>query len=219
MISIIRFRETAYQRAKIGTSGYDSPDEFERKIKEIQTEAMGILVPFYEDNQKVKDALSPFVKTVLYSLPSTGYLEKPDDYVRFIGADVQGFESYPLNKNEVAMVKRSPIRKPSATTHMYYYYQSDDLIKFLPEMEMDIYYSYIRQPAAAKLVMVPVDEENDDYLVPSAVDGDVVDLEWPESMFNFLLYLFLEKLGLEMKDGLLVEYSNMGIQKESVKQQ
>lgn len=218
MISIIRFMETAYQRAKVGTSGYDSPDEFKRKVQEVQTEAIEFLSPFYETNQKVRDALGPFVKTEPFTLPSTGYLEKPSDYVHFIGADVEGFESYPLNVNEVAMIKRSPIRKPDAGKHLYYHYQSDDMFKFLPELPLDIVFNYIRKPNEAQLNMVPVDDDNDDYLVPGTDDGDIVNLEWPESMFNLLLYMFLEKLGIEMKENLLVEYANLGIQKEAIKQ-
>jgi len=218
MIGIVKFCNAVNDRAVIGTTGYDAT--LIEKVNQVQTQAVSLFASLYENNQAVKDALGPFIKTITKSTLATGELVKESDYVHFtavLGAAEK--TAYPINTNEVSIINSSPIRKPSIIKGNIFYHQKDDSIFFLPKQVMNVEYTYIRKPREAKLVLKPVSTVDSDYLVPSTTPGDIVDLEWPESMFNLLLYMTLEKLGMEMKEPILLEYANLGIQREMINTQ
>lgn len=211
MISIVRFIETANQRAKIGTTGFDSEDETNRKIAEIQTALMNVLSPLYETNQQVAELLSPFVSYGQSTL-TDGYLVKETDHVRIISLSVGGYPVFPTRVNSIAMLKQNSIRRPSSADNRYYYAIKDDGIQIYPEEAMIVDFDYISRPSEAKITKTPV-SANDNVYETLTADGD---LEWPEEAFNLLLYMFLDRLGVEMKEQLLIEYGNLGISKEAI---
>lgn len=206
MISTVRFYKTAVQRPKVGTTGYDSQDEVNRKISEIQTELMSFLVNFYETNNQVKDLLAPFVTSGSDTL-TNGILAKDADYVRLVSIDIDGYPCYPTRVNAVPLLKKNTIRRPSIANNLYYYAFKDDEIQIYPEEVTNANYEYIRQPADALITLTPVSQANIVYQDPTST----ADFEWPEEAFNLLLYMYWEKLGIEMKEGILVEYGKLGI--------
>lgn len=216
MIEIIRFYNAVNDRAVTGTSGYDS--SFLEKVNEVQTQAINTFAPLYEDNQAIKDALGVFVKPkITTTVTGTGLLAKEEDYVHFLAVlSAEGKTAFPINVNEISIIETSPIRNPDVSKGKIFYYQKADGIYFLPKTPIEVEYLYLRRPVDAKIVLNPVNDANRDYLVPSEETDDIVNLEWPESMFNLLMYMFLEKLGMEMKEPILIEYANLGITKEMI---
>lgn len=215
MISIIKFWNAVNNRAVTGTVGYDST--FIEKVNQAQVQAQNTILPFYEDNQAVKDALSLHVTPIVKSTSITGELTKEADYMYFIAViSAAGTTAFPINNNEVSIINSSPIRKPNIDKGRVFYYWKKNSLFFLPAQVMSVDYTYIRAPKDAKIVLNPVDIPNRDYLVPSTNPADIQDLEWPDKMFDLLMYLTLEKLGMEMKEPILVEYANMGLSREMV---
>lgn len=202
MISVVRLWNTVNQMAKTETSGYQTQDEFNRDLASVQTALLSVLAPFYSRNQAIQDILSPFVKGA--ALSST----KPTDYFRFISGIDRGYPIIPINVNQVGDIQISPIRKPNVKRT--YYYFEDKQMKFLASGTPTGTMSYIRYPLASRIVLTPVSGVDNDYVTPTA-DGD---LEWNEDAFNFFLYMMLEKLGIEMKEQLLQQYANVGLQRE-----
>lgn len=202
MIGVVRLWNTVNQMAKTETSGYQTQDEFNRDLASVQTALLSVLAPFYSQNQAIQDILSPFIKST--ALSST----KPTDYFRFVSGIDRGYPMIPINVNQVGYMQSSPIRKPTAKRT--YYYFEDKQTKFLASGTPAGTMTYIRYPLAAKIVLTPVSGADNDYVTPTA-DGD---LEWNEDAFNFFLYMMLEKLGVETKDTLSIQFSSLGIQKE-----
>lgn len=218
MIGIIKFRESVLQRAKSGTIGYESGPELINVINESQLELATTLSRHIERNQSVKDALTFLVTPGEKSTSAAGLLDIDlNIMIRFMSViSAAGKIAYPINSNEISTINNSAIRKPSVEKGKIFYYQTGAGYSFLPETVMPIKYLYVRKPKEVKFTLVPVSNADSDYVTVSTTTSTLQDLEWPETMFNILLYMVLEKLGMEMKEPILIEYANMGLQKEQL---
>lgn len=201
------------QTAKKGTAGYQDEDEFNRDIAAIQTELMGILAPLYAKSLAVKELLAPFVVSDSATTSAQGVYTKPADYFQIIDGSVNGYPANMINPNEVAMLRFLPSRRPSVTENRYSFYLKDGDIYFLPAQALPASIDYIRYPDAASIALTPVSTPDSDYLTPTSVD----DLEWPERAFNLIYYMMLQRLGIETKESLMMEYAGLGIQSEVLK--
>lgn len=211
MISIVRLYETIAQRAKTGTSGYQSKDEFNRDIASVQTALMGLLCPLYDSSQAVRDLLSPFVEPLSVTTSATGVAAKPDDYFQMAALSISGYPVKLVAANERFMLQFVPSRRPSAADNRYFYYIESDSINVLPATSaFPLVGTYIREPEEASIDFTVTSTDEDDYIEVTSVD----DLEWPERAFNILVYMMLQNLGLEMKEQILSEFSNLGISME-----
>lgn len=209
MEGVVRLWNTVNQMAKTTTSGYQTEEEFNNDLADVQLALITKLAPFYSVNQSVRDLLKPFALSETSSATS-GVLAYPEDYFRALTARINGYPVYPIATNEKDIIMTSPIRGASTAKNQYYYYQEDGGIKILPAETLSVTLSYLKYPAEAFIVLTPVEGDNSDYLEPTVGE----DLEWDENAFNFLLYMMLERLGVEIKDDLAMEWSNLGIQKE-----
>lgn len=210
MISVVRLWNTLMQSAKTGTAGYQTADEFNRDLASVQTSLMSLLASSYAKSLGVKELLSPFVKPYTANTSSAGVLTRPADYFQIADASVAGYPASQIEVNERAMLRFVPSRRPSVANNIYAYYLEDDNIQFMPEETLAVDMIYIRVPDEAELALTPVSEANRDYVVPTAVS----ELEWGERAFNIILCMMLQKLGLELKEQLQLEYSSIGLQSE-----
>lgn len=211
MIDIVRLYETIAQRAKTGTSGYQSKDEFNRDIASVQTSLMGLLCPLYDSSQAVRDLLSPFVEPLALTTNATGVVAKPSDYFQMAALSISGFPVNLVAANERFMLQFVPSRRPSAGENRYFYYLESDNINVLPsDSAFSLVGTYIREPDEASIDFTVTSTDDDDYIEVTSVD----DLEWPERAFNLFVCMMLQNLGLEQKEQLLLEFSNLGISME-----
>lgn len=219
MISTARVWRRVGELAKSGTSGYDDQGSFNDKIASVQTEMQELLYPLYEKNQAATDAMAPFVMRSLETSDNAGEVSKQDDYAHALSVLlIKGDSQYPTHKigvNGRGMIITSPVRQPSYEDNEIVYYFANDTICVEPKMIMDLEVCYLRKPDEAKIALLEVSSDDSDYLTVD--DLNTIDLEWPESVFNLLVYLLLEKLGVEMKEEILFEYSNFGITRDMIK--
>lgn len=206
-MDVVRLWETVSQTAKTGTSGYQSAEEFNRDLAATQTSLLTLLSPLYAKDIAIQDMLSPFVRSSPYSA------NKPADYYQFISATVNGYPSYPIRPNQVSLYSTSPVRKPTASNNLSYYYFEDGQVKLLAPSGSTGMITYISYPTNASIVLNHVSDVDRDYVVPSSSGS----LQWPESAFNLLLYMMVDRLGISMKENLLLEFSSLGIQMEASK--
>lgn len=205
MISVVRLWETLAQSAKTGTAGYQSAADFNRDLASVQTSVMGILCPRYAENTYVQELLAPFVKSVAVSLT------KPAECFYFLGATINGIAAYPITPVQAPIYQSSSIRAPSTKNPAAYYYIVNGNLIYIHEGSLGGTMQYIRTPLAATIVLTPVSTPNRDYVTPTSG----VDLEWPESAFNLILALMQQKLGIELKEDLLMQVGQFGIQQET----
>ena len=215
MIDVTKLIEYVEQLSKQGTAGFTTQDEKNNIIYSVQYEVLSILCDNYENNQKVSDALVNHVTRIDLTTSDTGELvieDEVEDYYRLLAVLYQGtYPSTKIGTNEKGMYLTSPIRKPDLNKNKTVYYQAGGSINVLPEQAMEMELIYCRKPTEALIVYESISGDEDDYLV---VDEDeTVNLDFPEGLFNLFVYSILEKLGIETKESLALEYSNLGIQR------
>lgn len=224
MIDIVKLIERVDQLAKASTSGYATQEEKNSDIYAVQYEVLSILCDSYENNQKVSDALINHVRFAdittdangVVGFGSSGSDDTVSDYYRLLSINLgfTGGVQYPATKvniNEIGMYKTSPIRKMVLADNRVGYYLADGDIIMLPETTMDICLIYCKKPELAQIVYTTDEDDDNDYLVVD--EGETIDIDFPEGLFNLFAYLLLEKRGVEMKDALSMEFSQLGIQR------
>jgi hypothetical protein len=196
---------------KNGTSGYFNDADFKSYAMSAELRLMGMLIPLYEKNQQVADALSPFIKTVAKTSNAQGVINKDADYyglasILLVKAGVE----YPTSKiapHEVGNTKTSPIRKPDYSKNEALYYQSNNKIIMLPEQVMDVNLIYVKTPVFGFVTTSTVSTVNEDYVTVTSQ----VDFEWNMDVFNILCFMILEQMGLSQKEQLSMQFAQMGI--------
>lgn len=204
-----RLVETFMQESRSSTSGYQDDEDINRNLASIDDLLMETFAPLYSTNGKVQDMLQPFVKSDNANV-SLGKLEKPTDYVQYIDSIYKGSPVYPRNINEVSTINTSPVRKPTIYKGPYFAYFSSGDINYLPKEIEAVELFYLRRPVYGEIKLTPVSTAESDYNELSVTK----EIEWPERAFNLFLYHLLEKYGVEMKDQLALEYSQLGINRE-----
>lgn len=200
--------------AKAGTSGQDSMDEFNRRVDAVQKTLAELLINVSEENQKVTDALD-WLKKDSGALTSGafGIVVLPDDYLHLDTCEIQisgvWEAATKLGTNSIAMTRTSPIRNDGSN----YYFKANNMY-VLPEVAaVPVRFIYFKEVPAASITLTPVSDDTGDYETPTVG----VEFGWPTSMFNLLVYMLLEKYGISVKERLLYEFAQYGINEEMIK--
>lgn len=205
-----RLIETFMQQSNSSTSGYQDEDDINRNLAAIDNELMETLAPLYSMNGKVQDLLQNHVDVNSDHPVINGVAPKPDNYVQYIDSIFDGNPVYPRNINEVSIINTSPIRKPTIDKGPYYVYFSSGNINYIPKEIDAVELYFLKRLKPGKISFDAVSTDDSDYFSISVVD----EIGWPERAFNLFLYHLLEKYGVEMKEQLSMEYSQLGINRE-----
>lgn len=210
MVNVVEVQQAGYRIAKIGTSGYDSTPDAIAKLNEVNLDAMNLLTPHYGKIQALDDILGYYVKETTPTFTS-GVLAIPGDYYGFISfyKTITGnrTEVRKVKTNQIGAVSQNSIRKPTVAKPKYYF--RDGNIILLPSNgDPGLSMLYFRKPADVSITTTPTDGADDDYETVTAQTN----FDWPFRMKNLLIYLFVERLGMEMKEPILFEISQLGIQ-------
>lgn len=205
-----RLIETFMQQSNSSTSGYQDEDDINRNLAAIDNELMETLAPLYSMNGKVQDLLQNHVDVKSDHPVINGVAPKPDNYVQYVDSIFDGNPVYPRNINEVSIINTSPIRKPTIDKGPYYVYFSSGNINYIPKEIDAVELYFLKRLKPGKISFDAVSTDDSDYFSISVVD----EIGWPERAFNLFLYHLLEKYGVEMKEQLSMEYSQLGINRE-----
>lgn len=215
VMSIVALWNQVQTTAKSGTSGYQSQDEFNNDLATVQLRIANVLCDNYDISQKVEDALFGMMVTQTADTTSTGVVETPASYFRLISLWLNtAGKKYPTNKlqsNEIATYETSYVRKPVLATNNVAYYYLDNKIQMMPEAQMNVTLVYCKTPPPASITLTQVNSDESDYVTPTVG----VELAWSNVLFNLFVYMMLEMLGIEQKENILYEYSQLGIPKEA----
>lgn len=204
MISIVSVWKSVQGTAKQSTTGFQTEEEFNNSVELVQLSILKAIAEYYEREQVISDDLSHLLVT-LENIPT----DKPNDYFRFVSATINGDEVYPIHRNAVAMTKNSPIRGNVKS----FYFDKNKTNFILPEGEAILTsdYCYIKRPPVAKIRLNYSEDDGSDYLTPVAV----TDLDWPDSVRNLIEAMLLERLGVETRETIAMEFGRIGIQRET----
>lgn len=207
MASVVDIWRSVQGTAKKSTTGYQTKDKFNDDLALVELTILKALCELYEKEQVISDDLAPFVVTLD---PITE--NKPADYFRFVSAEINGEEVYPVHRNAVSMTKNSSIR---GTVKSFYF--DGNKIKFLLGGDNEMTESslvYIRKPEPGKIDMTYSDQGGD-YQTPSVE----TETEWGDNVRNLMEALLLERLGIETRESVVMEASKLGIQREMLNYQ
>lgn len=204
---------------KTGTSGYFTQDEWNSNIYSVQYAILSLLCDNYENNQKVSDALSRHIKVQTGTTQVSGKLFATDletnlaDYYRGLAlnyvSSTDEYPSYKVTVNAKSMTLTSAIRKPNLTKFRTVWCMEGDNIQMYPKQALGYSLIYCKKPLEAKIAFTTAEDEDNDYLVID--DAETIDIDFPEGLFNLFVYYMLESAGIEMKDQLQQEFSQLGI--------
>ncbi|AIM37378.1 hypothetical protein KO02_12260 [Sphingobacterium sp. ML3W] len=210
MISILTIWNRVKDYAKKDQGGRDTVFDFNGKVNDSQQEALDMLLPFMETNDRVKEILQPFIEIMIGETDDDGLIVRPPGISKFLSMEVNEIACYPVEYNEIVVLKKIPQRKPSLDNEMTYYLQMGKNMQYYPEEKVNYKGVYISKITLAKLVMI-YDEVNGEII--QSIDAvETVNLTWDENAYNLLLNLVLEKYGISSREMVLAEYAKLGVQ-------
>lgn len=226
MIATLFFWERLIKYAQKYQLQAPDVDNFNSALEEVQLEAMTILGPHYQANEKVRTLLTPWVRRIIDVSDQQGQLLQPqrvgveeettETFYRLVGigvTDDSGKVLYgisPSMEAEIMEYSWMPQRKPDLTKSRVYYIPYDDVIQLYPETEIPYILFYLVYPSKALLAFT-YSVVNGEY-VQSYDPINTVDLLWDRDASNLLLYMLLEKYGISSRDDLLVEFAKYGVE-------
>lgn len=203
MIPIVDVWKSVQETAKKSTSGYQTKDKFNNDVELVQISILRLLCELYEKEQVISDELAYHVVT-LNQIPEN----KPEDYHRFVAAEINNEEVYPLHRSSVPMTKSSSVR---GSVKCFYF--DSNKIKFLLGKDEEIkngFFTYIKRPNKAE-INITYSEDGGDYQTPVKVS----DIDWPYSLRPLFEAMLLERLGIETRELISIEFGRLGIDRET----
>lgn len=208
-------------------SGTDVVAYFNTALAEVQIELFNDLSPLYDENEKVKTLLDIWVKEQVGSSNSGGVVTagtNPEVVNRPISigyTDGSGnilFSIVEIDESELIAIARMPQRKPnSSKKNVYYRFNSPSTVQLYPKEIVSYDMFYFIYPTAALIVFTFSTTANEDIMTYDSVNS--VNLQWPQTAFNLIMYKMLEKYGVTVREELLQAYAKFGfIQSESLKE-
>ena len=221
MISVLTLWERVNQYAAKYQSGQTVVDTFNGALAEVQAEIYNDLSPFYQENEKVRGLLNPWVKSVSATFVTGSYTSNDPLFDRVISIAIRDtqippnilYAVAPITESELVYANQIPQRKPDLSkSRVYYLMNGTTTIEIFPKpgtVPAIIY--YLSYPSEAKIAFTYT-EVNDEYVMTyDAANSD--DLAWVTDAYNIILYKMLEKYGVETRDQWIEEYSRLGISK------
>jgi hypothetical protein len=199
-------------------SGTDTVTAFNTKLAEVQLELHSDFSPYYGKNEKVTTLLDFWVKQQTGTSPGTG--------IETIGTDLEivnriisagyapsgaiTFAIPAVAENELPAIARIPQRAPNVSKKIVYHrFTSPDTVYFYPAAAIPYFIFYLIYPLEAHIAFTYTSTDDEDIMTYDPDNS--VDLQWPESASNLILYLMLEKYGVSVREQLLQTYAEYGI--------
>lgn len=202
-------------------SGTDTVAYFNSALAEVQLEIYNEFSPLYDQNEKVKDLLNFWVKQQAGTSAPDGtqsigtdpeIVERPLSIGYTDGTNIL-FQIPEVSESELIAIARIPQRAPNVAKKIVYYrFNIPGALNFYPAAETPYFAFYFIYPTPANIAFTFTETDDEDIMTYDSVNS--VDLEWPESATNLILYKMLEKYSINVREELLEEYSRYGITQE-----
>lgn len=193
-------------------SGSVSPSQFNQIADRAQMEFFEKDFRHWQQSQEVTDALGVFLKKLSTSVPLTGKLVYPSDYIHFassrhyyaqIGKEVQ-VEN--VENSEYGVRVDSEVTPPSLRFPILTEY--DTYMQVEPKDIGLISLDYFRQPSSPVWGYTTVNNR------PIYNAATSVNWELPNETHNALVMMMCSYLGMNIREGELIQYSEMQKQQQ-----
>lgn len=221
MISIVEFVQSVYDESKQNMSGFSDVDALNGYINRAQLRMKGYFDSIAQINQKATNYLRPVTKSEIGTSDANGILELPEDYdymlsVRWNKTNITNFPAKELSAVQADVIYQIPHRAPSTAGNRVFYQFINDGILLYPEEAIEVLMRYTAEPPEAFIVYTySIDPDTGEDLAIPDLD-ECIDLVWNKNVYNLLLYMTLEEMGMAVRENILLQYAQMGIQEEKV---
>lgn len=199
-------------------SGAENIAYFNTSLSEVQLELFNDFSVYYGKNEKVNTLMDFWVRQQTGTTPGTGIDTigtDPEIVNRILSAGYAPsgaitFGIPAVAENELVAIARIPQRAPNIAKKIAYYrFNSPQTINFYPAAIIPYLVFYLIYPTEAHIAFTFSETADEDIMTYD--DANSVNLAWPASASNLILYLMLEKYGVSVREQLLQEYAQYGV--------
>ena len=223
-MQILRVWNRVNDLAKKDQSGYNTAAEFNDRIDQVQLEIVEKIYTYLGYTQRAADILAPFIKTVLLASSNTGVVTPPSDCLHYLSLSYQytdpisGIRWIPcrqLDSNAVDLTAQNPVRNTNPAQNRVQYFNENNLTTICTNSSSQVKIRYVQRPAISQIAFTAQQSSGQYYQTYDPINS--IDLLWNDAAFNLIVYLMLEKLGVEIREQFLVEFAQvLGIQREMI---
>ncbi len=221
MIDTAEFIDYVGELTEKEQSGFSTGKNWTGYINQSQNELAEYLNSIQEINQHAVDLITPLIVVAPLSSNSVGLIAYPNGYNHFKALryldGVKIRKTQYLGTNQVGIVEdegKIPQRKSDLTKGRINYTFLGTGIQVYPKQVLTFELVYIKYPTKAA-ISYNYTEVNGE---PKRTVASQTNMDWNMNCFNLLVYMVMDKMGLAKRDLILNEYAQLGIAKESVKQ-
>lgn len=187
-----------------GQTGYHSPEEIDNAVHEASLNIFNQLVDQFEQTKVISDDLSPFmIGPSALTVDGSGQATKPADYKHWI-ALTEGTSGYAVDVVDHGMLagrRNDPLCPPAAGYGICTFYNT--VIQFYPITLSNVKITYFKTPVKPEWAYTIVSSR---FVYD---DTNSVDIEWKENIHPELRAKSLEYLGINLREGDLVQFSQI----------
>lgn len=200
--------------SKRNQSGLNDVTSFNGKVVEAIDELISYLFSIHAINELASELLQPYIKSNTITGSSTAVFTKPTDFNYYLSASYLGKPVHKVSINQLDDYEQIPQRKGNLTKKQVNIAGVNNGWEGRPISAYDIKLNYIFKPTNKPNIVFTVSSTADeDFLVYD--DVATVDFLFDEKCIPLITYTVLQKLGVEIREQLLMEYAQLGIAKEN----
>lgn len=204
-------------------SGMDTVAYFNSSISEVQKEIFNDTSPFFDVNDKVRVLLNSWVREQ-YGLTDASGIDTiggaPEIVNRLLSVGVTDgsqnllFSIPETTESELVGIARMPQRAPNfAAKKVYYRFNDPDQLQLYPRQAINYLTYYLIYPLESHIAFTFTETDDEDIMTYDPTNS--VDLAWPDSAYNLIVYKVLEKYAIEVREQLLQSYAAFGFNQTS----
>lgn len=216
MIDIVEFIDRLTDLTKKNQNAFDTGKDITGKINMAQNKLAELLYSIFEVNQGVSDLASPVTVTFTGTSSASGILPYPENYnhllsLRYLKTPTQPKKCQRIGVNQLGIIDKIPQRRADLTKDRVLYSIQSDGVQVYPEQALSFKGIYAKYPPDASISYTYTNINGE----PKRTVASQTNLVWNKNVYNLLLYMVMDEMGIASRDLILNEYARLGIQQEA----
>lgn len=196
-------------------SGFDTIEDFNGKLYQVQYELANFLISIYARNERAQQYLEPILVSADVTGSGSGVMATPPDFMLFMSAEYAGKPVHKVSVNQLVAYEQIPQRRGDLVKKRVNITGINNGWLAKPASAYTITVNYVKHPPIATIAFTETETEDEDILAYD--DDNTIDFVWSEDCINLLLYMMLDKIGLSVREDVIREYAQLGLNQEAAK--
>lgn len=212
-------QKTLYDRVndylKKYQSGFDTVDDYNGKFYQVQYELANYLIHIYARNERAQQYLQPLIVSADVTGSASGVMATPADFMQFLSAEYAGKPVHKVSVNQLVAYEELPQRRGDLTKKRVNITGINNGWLAKPASAYTITVNYVKHPPVSTIAFTLTETADEDILTYD--EANTEDFVWSEDCINLLVYMMLEKVGIAVREEILREYAQLGLNQEAGK--